>query len=69
MSAEQVLETRGESVLRMAIFTSVTTIADCPLESVCVSMITDPRRIVTCDYYRGKAECGWPAVKCGYQGE
>lgn len=55
---------------RMAIFTSVTTVADCPLESVCMSMITDPRRIVTCDYYRGKAaDCGWPAVNCGYEGE
>lgn len=66
--ADQVAEPRSKTVQRMAIFTSVTTIADCPLEGVCMSMITDPRRIVTCDYYRGKAaDCGWPAVNCGYE--
>jgi len=47
------IDTKEAGVRRMAVITSACTVADCPLECVCVSMITDPTKKVTCGHYLG----------------
>lgn len=62
-------EVRAQNVPRMAVFTSLCIMANCPLGAVCMTVIIDLKRTVTCDYYRGPAtdESG-SVVNCGYQG-
>ncbi|EKD38162.1 MAG: hypothetical protein ACD_75C00843G0008 [uncultured bacterium] len=68
MSRGQVSEVRGQSLRRVAIILAAYTMADCPIEAVCVSMVTDPKRKVKCGYYLGSmTNCNGSVVKCGYQ--
>jgi len=63
------IDTKEAGVRRMAVITSACTVADCPLECVCVSMITDPTKKVTCGHYLGSYTNGkGSAVNCGYLG-
>jgi len=61
-------DVKEAGVRRVAVITSICTVADCPIECVCVSS-TDPAKKVTCGHYLGAYTNGkGSAVNCGYLG-
>lgn len=54
---------------RVAIITTLCTMADCPIESVCVSRESEDSRRITCGYYLGSnTNENGSQVVCQYQG-
>jgi hypothetical protein len=54
-------------VRRAALILSQMTVAMCPVEAVCVSLVEDPNRKVICGHYLGSSTNGDGSfIKCGY---
>jgi len=59
---------KRKSVKRLAMIFSTCTIADCPIESICITE-EEGRRKVVCGYYHGSLSYGGGTqVVCGYVG-
>lgn len=59
---------KRKSVKRLAMIFSTCTIADCPIESVCITQQKGEREVI-CGYYLGSLTFGSGSqVVCGYRG-